>query len=289
MKLINPSFEDLTTAYANPVLLGERCARVCYKSENLIKDGSAKRILTAVADSGHGAMLEHIPVYIHFFDQYINTESEEFCNELAMIATSNYSRTTCASSLVYVSTNLRVVYETSRKMFEEFLDNDGGKFFYKNVPAKNEGFDDAPQYYTRRITIIFNMDRIGSQSFCRHRVMSFAQESTRWCNYLKEKFGSEISISTPCWLKEDDIEEFKRDMELYEDLYFKWLKKGYKAEEARYFLPFGLHTEIIMTGFPDQWAGFFVLRNDPVHAHSQAVELAAPLEDYFKSTYNLSR
>ena len=71
-------------------------------------------------------------------------------------------------------------------------------------------------------------------------------------------------------------------MKISEQLYFKWLNKGYKAEEARYFLPFGLNTEIIMTGFPDAWMHFFELRNES-HAHSQAQELARPLEEYFKS------
>ena len=125
------------------------------------------------------------------------------------------------------------------------------------------------------------MDRIGSQSFCRHRTLSFAQESTRWCNYVREKFGSEISIITPCWLKDEDADEYEQDMKVVEKLYFKWLEKGYKAEEARAFLPFGLKTEIVMTGFVDAWEHFFELRSDK-HAHSQARELSIPLEEYFR-------
>ena len=69
-------------------------------------------------------------------------------------------------------------------------------------------------------------------------------------------------------------------MKYIESLYFKWIGKGYKAEEARYFLPFGLKTEIIMTGFMDAWNNFFKLRDDS-HAHIQAQELAKPLKEYF--------
>ena len=103
----------------------------------------------------------------------------------------------------------------------------------------------------------------------------------RWLVDDCEKFGSEISIITPCWLKEEDADEYEQDMKVVEKLYFKWLEKGYKAEEARAFLPFGLKTEIVMTGFVDAWEHFFELRSDK-HAHSQARELSIPLEEYFK-------
>ena len=130
----------------------------------------------------------------------------------------------------FVSTNLRVVYEQYKDLYDKFMENDGNPFMIEEYGIRNCAFDEYPDKFTRRITIKFNMDRIGSQSFCRHRVFSFAQESTRWCNYIKDKFGSEISISFPCWLKPEDLDEFKADMETVEQLYFKWINKGYKAE-----------------------------------------------------------
>ena len=172
------------------------------------------------------------------------------------------------------------MFENFIEFYDKFMEVEGEPFEIEEI--KNCKFEEHPDKFIRRITIKFTMDRIGSQSFCRHRVFSFAQESTRWCNFMKDKFGSEISISAPCWLKEEDEAEFEEDMKISEQLYFKWLNKGYKAEEARYFLPFGLNTEIIMTGFPDAWMHFFELRNES-HAHSQAQELARPLEEYFKS------
>lgn len=277
MRIINPKFEELTAE--NPLKLGELCARVCYKSENLITEGSAKKLLTGIANAGHTAMLEHVPVYIEIDVTYPKAMSRS----IAKVVSSPYSKIVIdgIKGSTFVSTNLRVMFENFKEFYDKFMENDGNPFEFSDYGIRNCKFEEYPDKFTRRITIKFNMDRIGSQSFCRHRVFSFAQESTRWCNYLKDKFGSEISISNPCWLKEEDTEEFKKDMEVLEQLYFKWINKGYKNEEARYFLPFGLNTEIIMTGFPDAWVHFFELRNDS-HAHSQAQELAKPLEEYFK-------
>lgn len=293
MKLVNPKFEEIDIS--NPLLHGEMCTRVCYKSENLVKEGSAKKLLTGIAEAGHTAMLEHIPVYIKIEGStyYIDTQNDI----IDFIGKSPYSKMDHTwiypegeddgKIVVFISTNLRVVYEHYKELYDEIMEHDGEPFDFEDEDSYGAykiricRYDEYPGWFKKRITIKFTMDRIGSQSFCRHRVFSFAQESTRWCNYMKDKFGSEISISTPCWLKEEDKEEFEKDMKEIEQYYFKWLNKGYKGEEARYFLPFGLKTEIIMTGFVDAWEHFFSLRVDS-HAHSQARELAIPLYEYFK-------
>ena len=285
MKLVNPKFEEIDIS--NPLLHGEMCTRVCYKSENLVKEGSAKKLLTGIAEAGHTAMLEHIPVYL----KLTSWSYSGVVTPLRRIWESPYTKYEVEDDYehdlgyMYISTNLRVVYENYKELYEAFMEHDGEPFDFNDNTLirsiKNCKFEDYPDWFHKRITIKFTMDRIGSQSFCRHRVFSFAQESTRWCNYMKDKFGSEISISTPCWLKEEDKEEFEKDMQEIEQYYFKWLNKGYKGEEARYFLPFGLKTEIVMTGFVDAWEHFFSLRVDG-HAHSQARELAIPLYEYFK-------
>lgn len=290
MKLVLPEFEEISKS--NSLEQGEVCARVCYKSENLIKEGSAKRLLTAIANAGHTAMLEHVPIYI-FIPYY-----DEFLCNLAVEQIIGRPYSWEKYSIInrdihfnkYISTNLRVIFEQNKKLFDMFMDYNGEPFNYEivdGITVRFCAFDEHPEYFVRRITIKFIMDRVGSQSFCRHRVFSFAQESTRFVNYIKEKFGSEISVILPCWLKEEDKEEFEEDMKLYEQLYFKWLNKGYKAEEARAFLPFDVKTEIIMTGFPSAWKHFFSLRNES-HAHSQARELAGPLEKYFEEKGYLS-
>lgn len=274
MKLVNPKFEEIIAD--NPLLHGEMCTRVCYKSESLATPGSAVKLLWGIANAGHTAMLEHISVYLK-----VNNKVG-LHNCVSSILKSPYSKVEYNTEGIYISTNLRVIFEQFPELFQKYMEKEGKPFDCIKASVRICNYDEYPDFFHKRITIKFTMDRIGSQSFCRHRVFSFAQESTRWCNYIKDKFGSEISISYPCWLKDEDKTEFIRDMKKYEKLYFKWISKGYKAEEARYFLPFGLKTEIIMTGFIDAWEHFFALRNDS-HAHSQAQELAKPLEEYFKN------
>ena len=278
MKLVNPKFEELNND--NPLLLGEECTRVCYKSENLIKEGSAKKLLTGIINSGHVAMIEHIPLYLEIGSE-IDELNYDNSNGFYKTMFSPYSKRESYNGKWYVSSNLRVLFESDPELCEEFMSHDGNMFTFKCGYVRCCKFDEFPKMFHRRVTIKFTMDRIGSQSFCRHRVFSFAQESTRWCNYLKEKFGSELSIITPCWLKDEDKSEFIHDMEEIEKYYFKWVNKGYKAEDARAFMPFGVKTEIIMTGFIDAWNHFFELRVDS-HAHEQARELAIPLQEYFK-------
>ena len=110
--------------------------------------------------------------------------------------------------------------------------------------------------------------------------MSFAQESTRYCNYSKEKFGGSVTMITPPWLEEEFSLEFEEDLRMMEQIYFKWLKKGWTAQQARGFLPTFVKTELVMTGTVSHWKHFFDLRC-PASAHPQARELAQPLHDAF--------
>lgn len=285
MKLQKPKFEEIRLD--NPLAQIERCARVCYKSEDKIAEGTALRMINMLASKDHSAMLEHGTIYLkcHTDWKVIYPDGNEVHTyshySFDKIAKSPYSRsyTDSNSNICYITTNLRVIFENSRELYDTIIEHKGEPYTDEKRGYSVCRYTDS-KYFLLRPTIIFDMDRINSQSFCRHRVMSFAQESTRWCNYIKDKFGHEITISVPCWMKEEDWDEFISDMEVYEQTYFKWIEKGYRAEEARIFLPFGLNTEIVMTGFIDGWQHFFQLRNDP-YAHPSAQELAAPLEEYF--------
>ena len=120
--------------------------------------------------------------------------------------------------------------------------------------------------------------------FVRHRVFSFAQESTRYCNYSKDKFGNEITFIEPCWGLDNfagDI--FKVFLANAEKQYIHLVNQGWKAQEARAVLPNALKTELIMTGFIDDWNHFFDLRARGTTGapHPQAKELAEPLMSEF--------
>ena len=149
------------------------------------------------------------------------------------------------------------------------------------------------------------------------RVFSFAQESTRYCNYAKDKFNNEITYILPCWIEEKDLPKafnnytkdvwgslfygfyyeatekgksagfnvnpernFLFSLQISEQLYFSLLNQGWTPQQARAVLPNALKTELVMTGFVSDWKHFFSLRCDSA-AHPQARELAIPLQEEF--------
>jgi thymidylate synthase (FAD) len=116
------------------------------------------------------------------------------------------------------------------------------------------------EHHEKRISFRIITDRGVTHEGVRHRVMSYAQESTRYCNYLKEKFGMSVAFIQPAWIKQEDQNEFEEDLKYLESIYFKWLNKGYKPEQARYFLINGTKTEIVITGFESDWKHFLDLR-----------------------------
>lgn len=140
------------------------------------------------------------------------------------------------------------------------------------------------EHHEKRYCVRFTSDIHFYKDITRHRVMSWAIESTRFCNYIKTKFGSSISFATPIWLKEEEQKEFEEDLNTVESIYFKWINKGWKPEEAAYFLIQGTKAEIIMTGFASDYIHFFDLRSSIAKTgkpHSTVVELVEPLRQEF--------
>ena len=122
----------------------------------------------------------------------------------------------------------------------------------------------------------FVCDRGVSHEMVRHRVASFAQESTRYCNYSLDKFGKEITVVRPSWCGQDS-DLYKRWYEgckLAESAYFALVDEGATPQEARSVLPNSTKTEIIVTMNLDGWDHFFCLR-DNAAAHPDMREVAA--------------
>ena len=268
MNLIKPSFEILEQA---PGIQGvkkqiERAGRTCYKSEDKITDTSCEEFVNRMVNSGHGAMLEHGTVYLYveygspardsrYFtgtDIFIKYNKNKYSKVNSEI-TNNYLHR------VYITTNYRVLVENG------WLDD----LQYQCEPT---------EHHEKRITVKFICDRGVSHEFVRHRVSSFAQESTRYCNYMKDKFGTSVSFIYPEWLQDSEYLEFEEDCRILEIMYAKWINKGWTAQQARYFLPTGVKTELIMTAFTSDWNHFFDLRCHST-AHPQARELAIPLKE----------
>lgn len=219
----------------------EFCGRTCYKSEDKITEDSAKGFVERMIKSGHGAMLEHGTVYLKANDEYYGNPIDKYRNN-------KYSQLKSINGTKYVTTNLRVLVEN------DWLED----LKYICEPT---------QYHEKRYTMKFITDRGVSHELVRHRVFSFAQESTRYCNYSKDKFGKELTFVKPAWdttLKPDQFGE-DRSLPFFlseaEALYNHLTNNcGWTPQQARMILPNCLKTEICMTGFASDWRFFFDLR-----------------------------
>jgi thymidylate synthase (FAD) len=265
----------------------ELCARTCYKSEDKITEDSARKFIdNVIVARGHTAMLEHGTVYLKI-PYGIMYDTGYFSNEAIATKYIDNPYSIVQNSQIYdywcVTSNYRVLLQNG------WLDD----LQYLCEPT---------EYHVRRITVRFICDMGVAREFCRHRVFSFAQESTRYCNYSKAKFGKELNCIIPCWYK-NMFEGNSYNIELChtydltiseglsrteaawiqamceaESTYFGLLTEGEPAQQARNVLPLALKTELIMTGTDEQWAGFFNLRCAR-DAHPQARELAIELRD----------
>lgn len=285
MKLIEPSFSILEQA---PGIEGiykhiELAGRTCYKSEDKITEDSAKEFVDRMIKSGHGAMLEHGTVYLAL-DMASRELYFKYCTNKYSKANS-IGRAADYSWKGFVTTNLRVLVENDWMSDLAYL-------------------CEPTEHHEKRISVKFICDRGVSHEFVRHRVFSFAQESTRYCNYSKDKFDNEITYILPPWIGEADVRNFYENskgdkflkynedslggsfiflfnLEELEETYITLVKEeGWKPQEARAILPNALKTELVMTGFVSNWKHFFELR-DAGSAHPQARELAQPLHKLF--------
>ena len=193
MRVINAGYEIISDLNGSEILKHiERCARVCYKSEDRITAGSAEKMVAALIRSGHEAMLEH------------------------------YS-----------------------------------------------------------FTVKFICDRGVSHELVRHRIASFAQESSRYCCYAKDKFGKELTFINPCFW-EPDSDNYARwfhEMDEAEKTYLAMIEDGATPEQARDILPTSIKTEIVMTANLREFRHFFKLRAEGVTGkpHPQMLEITIPL------------
>ncbi|MBR5583369.1 MAG: FAD-dependent thymidylate synthase [Lachnospiraceae bacterium] len=137
------------------------------------------------------------------------------------------------------------------------------------------------------VTVKFVTDRGISHEIVRHRIASFAQESTRYCNYSQDKFGNELTFIIPDFLKygSEGFKLWKEEMKQIEKTYFAMLDAGHTAQEARSVLPNALKTELIMTANLRECRHFFKLRaaNSTGAAHPQMLEITRPLLDDLKA------
>lgn len=165
----------------------------------------------------------------------------------------------------------RVCYKSEDKITE---DGESAKNFVKMLI--NRGHEAMIEHSS--LSVKFVVDRGVSHELVRHRIASFAQESTRYCNYSNDKFGNEITVIKPCFWDETDTNfiEWKSTCEDAEAGYFRLLSDGATPQEARSVLPNSLKTEITVTANYREWRSFFKLRTAKA-AHPQMREVTIPL------------
>lgn len=339
MKLIKPYFEiieqdcnvpnkmDASVLTNTSYLLDgiykqiELAGRTCYKSENKITETSAKAFTERMIKSGHGAMLEHGTVYLFIsytsplddknYLKLVNIHHKYELNKYSKVITNTVNH---YRNNVYITTNFRVIIENGW--------SDDLKYICEPT-----------EYHEKRVTVKFTCDRVTGESFLRHRAIdedhptiegevtremekdidSFARESTRYCNYTKDKFDNQFTIITPPEFYEDDIGSNIRnwgndDTEVFETLcgeiyrgkdyvfglfdtwyfanlatqwsYNRLIELGWQPQQARRVIPLDIKSPLVMTAFVSDWEHFFDLRCDRA-AHAQAQELAIPLKEEF--------
>jgi thymidylate synthase (FAD) len=134
-----------------------------------------------------------------------------------------------------------------------------------------------------KITVKIISDRGVTHEIIRHRIASYSQESTRYCNYTKNKFGNELTFIKPCFWAENSEAYFiwRNQMAIIEESYIKLISMGISPEQARSILPNSLKTELIVTMNLREWRHFFKLRTS-IRAHPQMREISIPLLKRFQ-------
>ena len=295
MKLIKPSYEIIEQG---PGLQGiydmiERCGKTSYKSEP--KGGEvAKRFVEARAKEKHGAVLEFGTVYLCIEEPPVDVDEngrptglKDWGVTQSIVRFYNNNKYSKIGALYnskwYITTNYRVLVENNR------LDD----LKYLCEPT---------EYHEKRYAVKFITDIGLGRDFLRHRVMSMVQESTRYVNYNKEKFGEQCTFVIPPWIDLPECEDLAywdgdwvnmKNMKIvypdkpsrtstwlwaldfaeksYRVLTNDWSdndafseeeKKPWQAQQAREVLPLATKSELVLCGFKDAWVHFFRLRSD---------------------------
>lgn len=313
MRAIKPFAEILDIDIGVDVLRKiEWVGRTCYKSTDAITEESAPKFVAGLIKRGHEAMLEHgsfcfeidYGVYC-FMKDAIQHLSDEF-------GFKSFIRFT-KEDRVLMSGNVRAWRDLFRNLMEWFGIPDCFESFIKENPVlfpeyqdeiflpRNIGsirpihIDDLKtedEFLTHcDVTVRWVVDRGISHEIVRHRPASFAQESTRYCNYSVDKFGGQITFIIPEFFRYGSHEwkVWKNNMERSEEDYMTLIKCGVSPEKARGVLGTSLKTELIMTANCAEWKHFFGLRacNVTGKAHPQMLEVAQPLLDDFKATISV--
>lgn len=299
MKIIKPGYmiEERDELRGGLAII-EKAARTCYKTEDKITEDSAEKMVRNLRKRQHYAMLEHGDYIFRLMDYHI-------LDHIVYALRRTMEDTGVVPMLAFTNIYERPIISGNIRAWREFIATSSAAVYYftgaidpvytEDLIPESERIDDPRVQQIRyddlvgeverrthlRQTVRFTVDRGVSHEFVRHRVMSFAQESTRWCNYSGDRFGSEITVIEPCFLEQgtEAYNLWKRQCMSAEVGYFTEMNIGLLPEEARAVLVNSTKTELVMTGTLGQWDHFFDMRARQTtgKAHPQAAEVAIPL------------
>ena len=276
MRLINQSVEEWYCGYTLPEIWAHiaRCARVCYQSTPRSNDETeeefVKRVILrgySLEDIGksrelqlklHLSVLEHGTVYLDIPNNVRTLEFLDFFRN-----NNKYSKTYQHGNLrrnsVAVTTNMRVIVENNLMPCLTYL----------CAPT---------EYHSLRTTCSIITDIGVARELARHRTHSISEESTRYCNYSKNKFGNELTFIKPCLLNDEKLKLygdyhtvirdkspesiFIANLNNVERDYLDLIKLGWTPQQARQILPLSTKVQTIHTAFESDWAEFISLRAD---------------------------
>ena len=275
MKLIESSVSLIDIE--NPFMKIEKVGRTCYKSSSEMTEETAKKFYKSLVSRNHTAMLEHAVFCFEVTESlYSDLRSAKYFNRSIEELENGRER-------YLVSANLRAINATDCDELLTVLYDIDPMLVYTNrgvqlVQLKLLGgraslvdIDDIPDIQEhaykahKHFTFHFICDRGVTHEIVRHRPASYAQESTRYCNYSKDKFGGEITCIKPAFYDEWDGESklyFEQSLNRAEDSYLRMLERGRSPQEARAVLPNALKTEIVMTANCVEFDHFFNLRSN---------------------------
>lgn len=307
MRIIEPYAQILfsDTSY-DPMRCIEKAGRTCYKSEDKMTEDSAPEFVSRMIRSGHGAMLEHgsillqmdhdifdllscvkwamtndgLPCYLRFTnrDDVVSGNVRawrEFIDRLYL--TGDYGEPVYPEALSPLLAEYPELFPEAVEKFPKMADLDStvSRIIHADMLDRESRF--THQYIMTR----WICDRGVSHELVRHRPASFAQESTRYCNYSKDKFGNELSFIRPPFRNELMDKMWEMTMRQTELSYLELIKTGAPTELARAVLPNSLKTEVIVTATIEEWVHIIDLRCSKA-AHRQirelAMQLKAPIE-----------
>lgn len=297
MKIVSPNVELIRQEAGLEDIFKqiERAGRTCYKSEDKINDVSAKFFVERMIESKHNAMLEHGTVYLTFVisnntrdkdvhypwynDNAIAKLWEVFSYVQCLFLGNKYSIVKLSQNKDYtettmcITTNYRVIVENG---WEGIM---------------NEFLSEPTLYHERKIALKFTTNIGVTRESNRHRTLinpfesSIAEESTRYCNYTKDKFDNQVTYCKPAWITQEEIDsyneravrgEFEEGFDGNDKLealsiylsclfvcqqsYNKLIKLGWKPQQAREVLPLATKSEVVYTAFAHDWRHWFDLR-----------------------------